>query len=126
MRQGSGHTSLPTSSGPGAASNGEDRPPPAPSRGAALRQTAHALRRDSGEDPQHRREEQGQSFEGGRKGPADPNPKNHHPDQPKYWVSSTGSKGRRGLEAPSLAPKACPLRPPSWPQARFFLVGQRP
>lgn len=59
-------------------------------------------------DPQCRCDEQGQRYEGGRKGPADPNPKNHHPDEPKYWVSSTGSKGRRGLEAPTLVTQSGP------------------
>lgn len=48
--------------------------------------------------PQHRSGDQGQRYKGVRKGPADPNPQNHHPAQHRV----------KGQEAPPLATQSGP------------------
>lgn len=58
-------------------------------------------RREAG--PQHRNDEQGQKYKGGRKGLADTTPQNHHPNQLECWVCFQHRvKGQKALEAPPL------------------------
>ena len=72
-------------------------------------------RREAGR--QHRSDEQGQRYKGGRKGLDDPNPKNHHPDQLACGVSSTGSKGRKPWKPLPWRPSLAPARLSSFPLA---------